>query len=53
VWSYRLPYNITALPITFEGNDGRQYVAVTAARGGNGAEDSGDEGVFVFALPRH
>ena len=52
VWSYRLPYNVTAIPITYEGSDGRQYVAVTAARGGSGADAPGDEGVFVFALPQ-
>ncbi len=51
VWSHVMPYNVTAVPITYEGDDGRQYVAVTAARGGRGTEAPGDEGVFVFALP--
>jgi quinoprotein glucose dehydrogenase len=56
VWAYELPYNITAVPISYEGNDGRQYVAVTSARasGGGGGGDGDaprDEGLFVFALP--
>jgi len=49
LWSYRLPYTITAVPISYAGSDGRQYVAVTAARSGGGAP--GDEGLYVFALP--
>jgi quinoprotein glucose dehydrogenase len=49
VWSYELPYAITAVPITFGGNDGRQYVAVTAARASS--SPPGDEGLFVFAVP--
>ena len=52
VWSYEMPYNVTAVPITYQGQDGRQYVAVTAARSGRGTAPPGDEGVFVFALPR-
>lgn len=49
VWSYELPYTITAIPMTYAGNDGRQYVAVVSARA-SGAPP-GDEGVFVFSLP--
>jgi quinoprotein glucose dehydrogenase len=57
VWAYELPYTITAVPISYQGNDGRQYVAVTSARagGGGGGRGGGDaprnEGLFVFALP--
>jgi quinoprotein glucose dehydrogenase len=47
LWSYRLPYTITANPMSFAAADGRQYVAVTAARSGGGAP--GDEGLYVFA----
>ena len=50
LWSRKLPYTITAIPISYAGDDGRQYVAVTAARSGDGAP--GDEGLYVFALPR-
>jgi quinoprotein glucose dehydrogenase len=49
LWSYALPYTITAIPISYADTDGRQYVAVTAARSGNGPP--GDEGLYVFALP--
>jgi glucose dehydrogenase len=49
LWSYELPYNITAIPATYEGNDGRQYVAITSARGAG--TPPGGEGLFVFALP--
>jgi len=49
LWSYELPYTITAIPISFAAANGRQYVAVTAARSGGGAP--GDEGLYVFALP--
>lgn len=50
LWSHRLPYNITAVPITYADEAGRQYVAVTAARSGDG--EPGDEGVYVFARPQ-
>jgi quinoprotein glucose dehydrogenase len=47
LWSYRTPHNITAVPISYAGKDGRQYVAVVSARGGA----PGEEGLYVFALP--
>ncbi len=47
LWSYEVPHNITAVPISYAGDDGRQYVAVVAARGGR----AGGEGLYVFALP--
>ena len=31
LWSVRLDYNVTAIPITYQGNNGKQYVAVVAA----------------------
>jgi len=51
LWAYQLPYNITAVPMTYRGADGRQYVAVTSARSGQGSAPPGDEGLYVFALP--
>jgi quinoprotein glucose dehydrogenase len=56
VWARQLPYNITAVPISYQGSDGRQYVAVTAARsagfgGRGGGNQPRDEGLYVFALP--
>jgi quinoprotein glucose dehydrogenase len=50
VWSYPLPYRITAVPISYAGNNERQYVAVVAARSAGGT--AGKEGLYVFALPR-
>ena len=39
LWSTKLDYNITAIPMTYMGKNGKQYVAVVAgaggARGGN------------------
>jgi quinoprotein glucose dehydrogenase len=49
LWSWRLPYAITAVPISFADSDGRQYLAVTAARSGD--SPPGGEGLYVFALP--
>ena len=49
LWSHRLPHNITAIPISYRSNTGRQYIAVTAARGGDAR--AGREGLYVFALP--
>ena len=48
VWSYRVPHNVTAIPISYAGSDGRQYIAVTAARGGS--DGPGREGLYVFSL---
>jgi quinoprotein glucose dehydrogenase len=47
LWSVRLDYNVTAIPITYQGNNGTQYVAVVAAANGQGNNES----LHVFALP--
>jgi outer membrane protein assembly factor BamB len=47
LWSTRLDYNVTAIPITYMGKSGKQYVAVTAATQGQGNNES----LHVFALP--
>jgi quinoprotein glucose dehydrogenase len=47
LWSVRTDYNITAVPISYQGKDGKQYIAVTAATSGQG----GNESLLVFALP--
>jgi len=57
LWSARLDYNAQAVPITYLGRDGRQYVAVMAASfGGAGAKGPdgkplNGESLVVFALP--
>jgi quinoprotein glucose dehydrogenase len=47
LWSWRFNYNVTAIPMTYQGNNGKQYVAVIAATSGSG----NDERLRVFALP--
>ena len=47
LWSVRTDYNVTAIPISYQGKDGKQYIAVTAATSGQG----GNESLLVFALP--
>jgi len=47
LWSIRLDYNITAVPMTYQGKNGKQYVAVVAATNGSG----NNEALLVFALP--
>jgi len=46
LWSARLDYNVTAIPITYMGRNGKQYVAVVAATQGQGNNES----LRVFAL---
>jgi len=57
LWSTLLPQSAQAVPITYQGKDGRQYVAVTVASfGGGGRGPDGkplnDESLTVFALPK-
>ena len=40
LWSTKLDYNITAIPMTYQGKDGKQYVAVSAS-----------DTLVVFGLP--
>jgi len=48
LWATKLDYAATAVPITYQGKTGKQYVAVVAA-GGN-ARGTG-QSLLVFALP--
>jgi glucose dehydrogenase len=57
LWSVELAQSAQAVPITYQGKDGRQYVAVTAAAfGGGGRGPDGkplnNEALVVFALPK-
>jgi quinoprotein glucose dehydrogenase len=47
LWSTRFDYNVTAIPITYMGKNGKQYVAIVAATQGQG----NNEALHVFALP--
>ena len=49
-WSVTFDYNVEAVPITYEGNDSRQYLAVNASAPATG-EPGGNERLVVFSLP--
>ena len=56
LWVTKLDYTATATPMTFQGRNGKQYVAVVAASGGGGgrgrgAPEVGGQGLVVFSLP--
>jgi glucose dehydrogenase len=54
LWETKLDYSAIAVPVTFQGKSGKQYVAITAANGGAGVTDpdrNGGESLMVFALP--
>jgi glucose dehydrogenase len=53
LWVTKLEMSAHAVPITFQGSNGKQYVAVTAA-GASALDDpmpTGSEALVVFALP--
>ena len=55
LWTRKLEYGAQALPITYRGKDGRQYVAVVSASGGgekgpDGKPDNA-QSLIAFALP--
>jgi quinoprotein glucose dehydrogenase len=59
LWAAQTDQNAQAVPITYEGKDGRQYVAVTAASFGGGGRAPGsgggplnNEALVVYALPK-
>jgi quinoprotein glucose dehydrogenase len=57
LWNTLLAQNAHAVPITYRGKDGRQYVAVTAASFGGSARGPdgkplNDEALVAFALPK-
>ncbi|HXU20264.1 MAG TPA: pyrroloquinoline quinone-dependent dehydrogenase [Verrucomicrobiae bacterium] len=47
LWSIKLDYAATAVPMTYEGKNGKQYVAIVDAGGGSGDKQA----LLVFALP--
>jgi quinoprotein glucose dehydrogenase len=57
LWAAQLDYSAQAVPITYRGKDGRQYVVVTAANFGAGlrgpdGKPRNDEALIAFALPQ-
>jgi quinoprotein glucose dehydrogenase len=55
LWVTKLDYTATAMPMTYQGKNGKQYVAIVAASGGAGAGRGGPpantQSLVVFALP--
>ena len=51
LWETHLPAGGNATPLTYTGQDGRQYVVIAAGGHGGLRSRNGDE-VMAFALPR-
>ena len=53
LWVTRLPLNARAVPVTYLGKNGKQYVAIVS--GGNSALDDpeppGSEALIAYSLP--
>jgi glucose dehydrogenase len=47
LWVTKLDYTASAVPITYQGKNGKQYVAIMVAGGGSG----NNQALVVFALP--
>lgn len=52
IWATKLPASAHATPITYEGKDGRQYVAVVATGGSFLDSPVLSDSVLVYALPQ-
>jgi quinoprotein glucose dehydrogenase len=50
LWSDQMEYTATAVPITYEGKNGKQYVAIIEASRAPGVK-TGNESLLVYALP--
>ncbi|MBZ5580455.1 MAG: pyrroloquinoline quinone-dependent dehydrogenase [Acidobacteriia bacterium] len=54
LWETKLEYSAIAVPMTYQGKNGKQYVAIVAGDGGAGVTDppaGNNESLVVFALP--
>ena len=54
LWVVKLDHSAISVPITYQGKNGKQYVAVVAADGGAGVTDPAPvnkQALLVFALP--
>jgi quinoprotein glucose dehydrogenase len=52
LWTTKLDYSAHATPVTYQGKDRRQYVAVVATGGSYLASPAGGDSLTVFALPK-
>jgi quinoprotein glucose dehydrogenase len=51
LWTCKLDYSAHATPMTFRGQDGKQYVGIAATGGSFLNSPSGGESLIMFALP--
>ena len=53
LWVTKLDYSAISVPMTYQGKNGKQYVAVTASGGGaiTDPNPANSESIYVFALP--
>jgi len=53
LWSTKLDYSAISVPMTYQGKNGKQYVAISASGGGAITDPvpSNTESIYVFALP--
>jgi quinoprotein glucose dehydrogenase len=51
LWTFKLPGSAQATPMTYEGRDGKQYVAVTATGGGAFGGALTSDSLIAFTLP--
>ena len=51
IWTYKLDASAHASPITFQGKDGKQYVAIVATGGSFVHSPPVGDSLVVFALP--
>jgi quinoprotein glucose dehydrogenase len=51
LWASKLEYAANAIPISYRGKNGKQYVAVMAAGGASAGATAGNQALLVFALP--
>jgi quinoprotein glucose dehydrogenase len=53
LWSAKLDYSAISVPITYQGKNGKQYVAISASGGGaiTDPNPANTESLHVFALP--
>ena len=52
LWTVKLDYSAHATPITYQGKDGRQYVAIVATGGSYLNSPTGGDSLMVWALPK-
>jgi len=53
LWSTKLDYSAISVPMTYQGKNGKQYVAISASGGGaiTDPNPANTESIYVFALP--